>query len=556
MRLSSVGLLPSVLTPSRAPSNTLVTSSRTISGFERPMLLEFPFGWDRGLVMEWYNRQRDKGSMVIEKLHLRRGLLAPYHHTYIVVFTRGGPIYRVDRRPDPNTPFDTIMRTGCKTYDTIQSLESRSLQELEQTSDCVVELLWQGEQTIDLLFVLSVCFALKQDERAKQYTLQRYNCYFLSWAIVMIAARDTAAWETRLDAALSNLAPHLRNPGEDVVARDREELNVECQELLKRAREQALGRALQELQRRTRALKKWRWSLAVVLVLAVGPALMVASRSMVMSMLMVVVVGAEAGFLLLIAWVRHKVIRATALVLVIMTGLGLAGYVKLCIWPCDGCIWSTLTIVFFDLAMFLMGVVAQALLEWRPRQAQQQERQQACQRLERLQLGGQRQEKELARELSGDLARELAKEMDPQKALLSTQQWREKVWKKVMDAVREAVDQIRELTSLARSNDLERASPLIQRYREEVRREAIDVVRKAVDTALGLGFNTPEDNSGARTGFILNRTAQHVCNELREVMLQSANPISRMLSPTELVIWQSTIVQAIQSMLFDMWYVQ
>ena len=561
MRLSSVGLLPSVLTPSRAPSNTLVTSSRTISGFERPILLDFPFGWDQGPVMEWYNRQRDKGSMVIEKLHLRRGLLAPYHHEYIVVFTHGGPIYRVDRRPDPNTPFDTIMRTGCKTYDTIQAIESGSLQELEQTSDCVVELLWEGEQTINLLFVLSICFALKQDEQAKQYTLQRYNCYFLSWAIVMIATRDTAAWETRLEAVLSNLVPYPGNVGDEVIALDLNDPNVEHQELLKRARERALKRAREGLQQRTRTPKIWRWSLPVMLVMVLAgvPA---AFHSKVMSMLMVVVVGAEAGLILLITWLRHKVMRAMALVSVIMAGFGLAGFVKLCMWPWADRIWPNVSMGFLDLAALLMGVMIQRLLVRLPRQAQQQERQQARQRMEQLQLveqlqlGGQRQEKNLARELAGELARELAKEMDPQKALLSTQQRREKVWKKVMYAARESMDDITELTSLARSNDLERASPLIHRCREEARRQAIDVVREAVDTALGQAFNTPEDNNGARTGFILKRTVQHVCDELREVMLQSVNPISRMLSPTELYIWQSTIVQTIQTMLFDMWYVQ
>jgi len=242
--------------------------------------------------------------------------------------------------------------------------------------------------------------------------------------------------------------------------------------------------------------------------------------------------------------------------LAIMAGFGMAGLVEL-FYKKSGFseIGRIVAAAFFDFAMLSMGVVAQMLLVRLPRKAQQQERQQARQRLEQLQLGGQRQEQELARELSGEQAREMAKERDPQKALLSTQQG-EKAWKKVMDAAMEAVDDFIELISLARSNDLERASPLIQRRREEARREAVDVVRDAVDTALGLAFNTPEDNNVARTGFILNRAAQHVCSELREVMLQSANPISRMLSPTELDIWQSTIVQTIQNMFFDMWYVQ
>jgi hypothetical protein len=78
-----------------------------------------------------------------------------------------------------------------------------------------------------------------------------------------------------------------------------------------------------------------------------------------------------------------------------------------------------------------------------------------------------------------------------------------------------------------------------------------------VDTALGLVFSVSEDNNnGLRTGFILNVKLQHLYQTLREAMQQSANPMSKMLSPTELDIWQSTIAQTIQSMLFAMWYVQ
>jgi len=199
---SSLVLLPAVLTPSRAPSNTLIASTRALF-FEGPIHLDFASGWAKGPVIEWYERHRSKGSILIEKLQLRRDLQPPYYHEYIVVFTQSGRTFRVDRRPDPDAPFDTIMRAGCKPYDTIQAVESRSLRELEKVSDCVVEVHWHGKPTIDLLFILSICFALRQDEYAKQYTLQRYNCYFLSWTIIMATVREMAAWETRLSGAMS-----------------------------------------------------------------------------------------------------------------------------------------------------------------------------------------------------------------------------------------------------------------------------------------------------------------------------------------------------------------
>jgi len=201
---SSFALLPAVLTPSRAPSNTLIASTRALF-FEGSIHLDFASGWAKGPVTEWYDRHRRKGSTLIEKLQLRKFLQPPYYHECIVVFTQGGHTYRVDRRPDPDAPFDTIMKAGCKPYDTVQAIESRILKELEKASDCVVELHWHGKPTIDLLFVLSICFALRQDEHAKQYTLQKYNCYFLSWAIIMVAVRKMATWETRVDAVMSML---------------------------------------------------------------------------------------------------------------------------------------------------------------------------------------------------------------------------------------------------------------------------------------------------------------------------------------------------------------
>jgi hypothetical protein len=90
-----------------------------------------------------------------------------------------------------------------------------------------------------------------------------------------------------------------------------------------------------------------------------------------------------------------------------------------------------------------------------PQQARQQEQQLAQQRLEQLRQGGQPEEKELAAELAAELAREFSRERDLQKALLSTQQGREKVWEKVMNIAREAVGDMRGLKSYMSDSDLE-----------------------------------------------------------------------------------------------------
>jgi hypothetical protein len=193
-RNSSFALVPSALTPSRAPSNSVIGATRALF-LNRPVPLDFPSGWEKGPVTDWYNKQRAKGSTTIKKIQLRRDYQHPYYHEYIIISTRSDHAYRIDRRPDPDAPFDTIMKMGCTAHDTIQEVDSTSLKELDSTSSCVVELHWENEESVDLLFVLSICFAIHNDKQAGRYTLQRYNCYFVSWAVIAITMRKSAVCE-------------------------------------------------------------------------------------------------------------------------------------------------------------------------------------------------------------------------------------------------------------------------------------------------------------------------------------------------------------------------
>jgi hypothetical protein len=101
------------------------------------------------------------------------------------------------------------MKAGCTAYDTIQ--EVKSFKELDSTSHCVVELNWREEPTIDLLFVLSICFAIRNDKQADRYTLQCYNCYFLSWAIIVITMRKSAVCGAVLNTAVKCPVAGVRN---------------------------------------------------------------------------------------------------------------------------------------------------------------------------------------------------------------------------------------------------------------------------------------------------------------------------------------------------------
>jgi hypothetical protein len=169
-------------------------------------------------------------------MQLRKDHQQPYCHEYIVIFTRGGHAYRIDRRPDADAAFDTIMKEGCTPYDTIEEVHSNPLKGLNRISDCVVELQWRTEQTIDLLFILSICFRLHNDKLAQRYTLQHYNCYFLSWTIIMIIMRNTTACTDGLNAAIEC----------GVWPKGLQNWNVELELDRARNREQTLGLKLEQ----------------------------------------------------------------------------------------------------------------------------------------------------------------------------------------------------------------------------------------------------------------------------------------------------------------------
>ena len=203
-RRSSFALLPSAVTPSRAPSNTFIASSQT-AFLKAPPRFHIPYGRDKfPEVIYWYNHHASEDSTAIDKIQLRKDHQHPYYHEGIIIFTRGGHTYRVDRRPDVDAAFDTIMREGCTAYDTIEEIDSTAFKELGGTSDCVVEFHWRGEQTIDLLFVLAICFRIHNDKWAKRYTLQHFNCYFVSWTIIMVIVRSATAWGAGLNVAMNH----------------------------------------------------------------------------------------------------------------------------------------------------------------------------------------------------------------------------------------------------------------------------------------------------------------------------------------------------------------
>jgi len=164
--------LPSVATPSRAPSNPIIASSRT-----RTQVIA-----------------EEVGNEAIKIMQLRKAYDAPFHHEYT---TKSDHTCRIDRRPDKTAAFDTIMKDGCEASDTITDVDPTTL---DATSTVVVEFRWKGEHPLDLSFVKSVLSEIRRDSQAKRYTLQHYYFYFLARTIILITARKTAVCGATLKA--------------------------------------------------------------------------------------------------------------------------------------------------------------------------------------------------------------------------------------------------------------------------------------------------------------------------------------------------------------------
>lgn len=199
--------------------NALSNSSSPHHG--DPLLIEFPHKWDtgRGPAFDWYRSQR---LHHFQTLQYRKERQEPFCHEFVVLMLEGW-FCRLERMGDPTARIEAITENGTKAHDVIKLHPLTELAGLDESSDTVMEIRFAGQ--VDLIHVLAICYAIKQNERSKQYTLQRYNCYFFSWTVILLLARRTAKWEVipgelswglMMPNMLSALAPIMssQKPGE------------------------------------------------------------------------------------------------------------------------------------------------------------------------------------------------------------------------------------------------------------------------------------------------------------------------------------------------------
>ncbi|KAG8703530.1 hypothetical protein FRC08_002792 [Ceratobasidium sp. 394] len=153
--------------------------------------MEFGTEWGEGKIFDWYRKSLT--NKIIKRLEIRITTDA-IPHRFVVVYMQDGSICRFDRRPQtPQSVFIPVEPQGpnedlsCRAADEACLVTRADLIEVELSTRWEIRLDLPPET--DVLLIISACFAIAQDKKARNYTLREYNCYFFSWTVVMLMIR-------------------------------------------------------------------------------------------------------------------------------------------------------------------------------------------------------------------------------------------------------------------------------------------------------------------------------------------------------------------------------
>ncbi|KAG9118826.1 hypothetical protein FRC07_006472 [Ceratobasidium sp. 392] len=165
--------------------------------------MEFGSIWGEGQIFDWY---RALTSKIVTRLEVRISRDA-VPHRFVVAYMQDNSILRFDRRPkNPNlfviAAQTAVVEEASRAADEACVVDSLGLLEIEMTSHWEIDL--NLPANVDVLLVLSACFAIAQDEKARNYALREYNCYFFSWTIVMLVTRHLLPFIVPTPAAVES----------------------------------------------------------------------------------------------------------------------------------------------------------------------------------------------------------------------------------------------------------------------------------------------------------------------------------------------------------------
>ena len=209
-----------------SPSKIISSFASISRGKYKPVIISFQDGFENGSVYQWYKAlpSRDVASLEIRK---DVGGLCP--HRFVLVHMSDGVVHRFDRRPEQagveNAPdhgmLDLLLNKAVTSEDSyIPNVPQDLLDEIDRVSICEIRLEFDKNK-LDLLTVISTCYAISRDTHAKNYTFLTHNCFFFSWTILMVISRYYLPYKVpmretlrvKLAAKIESLVPLIVNHG-------------------------------------------------------------------------------------------------------------------------------------------------------------------------------------------------------------------------------------------------------------------------------------------------------------------------------------------------------
>ncbi|KAJ8080722.1 hypothetical protein PM082_017556 [Marasmius tenuissimus] len=145
-------------------------------------------------VYHWYQTLQGDSTM-IDRLQVWRSnrFSRTITHRFVVLHMVDGTVHRLDRSA---LTADITMLSGIsvkaggvgrvETKDEM-IVNVQNFRGIEKTSQLEIEIRLEGK--VELMVVLSTCYAISQNPKGYEYDLREYNCFFFSWTILIVATR-------------------------------------------------------------------------------------------------------------------------------------------------------------------------------------------------------------------------------------------------------------------------------------------------------------------------------------------------------------------------------
>ncbi|KAL5634697.1 hypothetical protein ACGC1H_002665 [Rhizoctonia solani] len=141
-------------------------------------------------VMKWYQLQAGSSTQLASIQHWR-DLDEPFFHEYLIIQLVDGPVCRLERMGDGSRP--NAILAGCAAHDIIQWFSSaenyKSNSCFQHPTELITEIQFLDSDRPDLIDVLAICYCIQRLNSTSNYTLQKFNCYFLCVTVLGIFSR-------------------------------------------------------------------------------------------------------------------------------------------------------------------------------------------------------------------------------------------------------------------------------------------------------------------------------------------------------------------------------